>query len=69
MTSDELFAAWRTWCATGGRDAVGTVETFARSLYAAAVKRSRPRAEDGARIPTYLGIRLRPVAPAWGAGG
>lgn len=68
VTTDDLFAAWRTWCATGGRDAVGTVETFARAMYAAAptVKRAKPRV-DGRQVPTYQGIRLRPAQPAWGA--
>lgn len=68
VTTDDLFAAWRSWCGTHGRDGVGTVSTFARAMYAAApgVKRTRPRGEaGGAQIPTYEGVRLR--STGWGA--
>jgi len=54
-----LFEAWRMWCANSGHEP-GSLATFGRNLMAAfpAIQSSRPR-EDGNRVTSYVGIRLR----------
>ena len=57
---DELFKAWKEWCADQGRDHPGTKVSFGRQLSAAfpGVRRSQPR-ESGTRLNLYSGIRMR----------
>lgn len=64
VTVDDLFSDWKEWCRDHGRDHVGTRETFGKDLRAALprIKRTRPRKEDGSRIPTYDGIALKTEA-------
>jgi putative DNA primase/helicase len=33
--TNDLYASWKTWCATNGRDRPGTIQTFSRDLHAA----------------------------------
>ena len=56
----DLFAAWKRWCESQGREKyAGTVQTFGRDLLAAepGVAQRRPRV-DGERLRVYEGIRL-----------
>jgi len=57
---DDLFKAWKAWCADQGRDHPGTKVSFGRQLSAAfpTIKRTQPR-ESGTRLNLYSGVRLR----------
>lgn len=57
----ELFAAWKEWCDTNGRDRPGTVQTFGRDLRAVVpgLDTIRPRTGDDARERRYSGIGIR----------
>jgi putative DNA primase/helicase len=60
----ELFAAWKSWCETNGRDKPGSMSMFSRNLRAAHptvyVHRPREIDDDGClqRDRKYTGIRL-----------
>jgi len=56
---DDLYGAWRSWCADNGHDRPGTKQTFGRDLRAAVpgLKQRQPR-DGGDRVRTYVGIRL-----------
>lgn len=58
--SDHLFNAWRKWCETEGREAVGEKSTFVRNLRSAfpKIRSKRNRAPTGARVKVLYGIRL-----------
>jgi putative DNA primase/helicase len=57
---DELYAAWRAWCETNGRDRPGTVQTFGRNLRAVvpSVRMTQPRTDEDQRERRYIGIKL-----------
>ena len=56
-----LFAAWRTWCESEGRDHPGTSATFGANLRAAVPELRDIRAQiDGVRNRVYGGIELNP---------
>ncbi len=56
----DVFRVWTGWCTAQGRDRPGTVQGFGRDLHAAVpgLKIVQPR-EDGARVRTYQGLRLK----------
>lgn len=58
---DQLFLAWRTWCAQEGIDRPGSKSHFGRDLKAAVqgIRIRQPRSE-GDRLRVYAGIGLRP---------
>lgn len=58
---DELFSAWKAWCAKDGRDRPGTMASFGRDLRAAcpSIKRVRPGKRDTQRTWHYRGIALK----------
>ncbi len=55
-----LYAAWKGWCITSGREHIETIQQFGVSLRAAdpGITMTRPR-EGGERIRKYQGISLR----------
>ncbi|MCG3138983.1 MAG: hypothetical protein HJJLKODD_02855 [Phycisphaerae bacterium] len=55
-----LYAAWKLWCSTHGREHPGMIQTFARDLKAAqpGLRRIRPRNGDDRRR-AYSGIGLK----------
>ncbi|MCE9589579.1 MAG: DUF5906 domain-containing protein [Planctomycetes bacterium] len=53
---DDLFTAWRNWCQSEGRDAVGTKQSFGRDL--AAVCPGVKRQRGTANVPFYAGIGI-----------
>ena len=56
---DKLFAAWRKWCHTQGRDQAGTLALFARDLRAALpTLRIRQIRQGKDRVRQYEGIGL-----------
>ena len=59
VDTDQLFAAWRTWCAREGIDRPGTKAHFGRDLRAAvqSIKVRQPRGVEG-RQRVYAGIGL-----------
>jgi putative DNA primase/helicase len=61
VDSDQLFAAWRTWCTQEGIERAGTKSSFGRDLNSAVqgIRVSQPR-DEGARLRVYVGIGLRP---------
>jgi putative DNA primase/helicase len=61
---DELFEAWKRWCADEGQDKPGTKAVFTRDLRAAVpgLIPRRPR-EGDRRRQVYQGIRLRSQSP------
>jgi len=56
---DDLYTAWKEWCASEGRDRSSTKAVFFRDLKAAApaIKDVRPR-DNGGRAHVYRGIGL-----------
>ncbi|WP_428937789.1 phage/plasmid primase, P4 family [Fontivita pretiosa] len=54
----ELYAAWKTWCQSSGRDHPGTVQTFSRDLLAAVPGLRTRRNNDYGRF--YEGISHAP---------
>jgi putative DNA primase/helicase len=57
----DLFAAWKKWCESQGRDKfTSTVQTFGRDLLAVEprIRRAQPR-EGGHKIRVYQGIGLK----------
>ena len=58
---DHLFSAWVEWCRDQNVDRPGNKGMFGKELRAAfpGLRRSQPRAEDGARLPSYEGIQLK----------
>ena len=57
---DDLFSAWKVWCADNGRRESGTVQTFARDVMAAVATLKRIQPRDGEdRYRAYEGIGLK----------
>jgi len=55
-----LFAAWKSWCDTQGREHPGTKQTFCRDLHASVGSlKAKKRNRGGERWTDYEGIRLR----------
>ncbi|TWU27542.1 phage/plasmid primase, P4 family [Bythopirellula polymerisocia] len=57
----DMFAAWKKWCETQGRDKyVSTIQTLGRDLLAVEprIRRAQPR-DDGGRVRVYQGIGLQ----------
>jgi putative DNA primase/helicase len=60
VTTDDLWAAWKQWCAEEGRDRPGTKAVFIRDLRAAVPRLTPVRPRDGeVRQRGYRGIGLR----------
>jgi putative DNA primase/helicase len=66
VKTDDLFAAWQTWCVRQGSQHPGSKSVFGRDLVAAfpSITRGRPRA-GAEREQIYQGIGLR--GPVWAA--
>jgi putative DNA primase/helicase len=56
---DDLYDAWKSWCAEPGREHPGTKQSFGRDLAAAlpGIRVTRPR-NNGERLRVYEGIGL-----------
>lgn len=57
---DALFAEWKRWCNSQGRDHPGTKATFGRDLHAALpqLKSPQPRVQGGGRLRMYDGVQI-----------
>lgn len=68
VSCQELYDAWRGWCAEQGREHPGTLQTFSRDVRAALpeVRTSRPRAGAGGRYRVFSGLGLG-GGPRWSA--
>jgi putative DNA primase/helicase len=63
VACSDLYDAWKSWCEDNGHKP-GPSSSFGIHLRAVnpGIQRSRPR-DDGVRVPTYTGIKLRPARP------
>jgi putative DNA primase/helicase len=59
----ELFSRWKTWCEEKGWKSAGIEQTFGRDLRAVlpSIDLVQPRDpnDNGRRIRTYMGVRLK----------
>jgi putative DNA primase/helicase len=65
IKKQELFAAWRTWCAMNNQLNVGTAINFGKDLRAALphIEGKQLRDETGAQAYFYIGLRLAADLP------